>query len=141
VIVVRSHTADPSSPFVHPAADIGPLRFRGGCIRFEDQAQGPYILFNAAHHCVGIAEVRVYDTGRIEILAADANTGPIVAVHLTADESFSRDGFSVGASGGKGLTVVEFGHRSGGVFDGLTAGLYGPRRNIWCTWWSVAPVS
>lgn len=135
--IVRRHVPDPGSPFVHPARGVDGMQFRGCCVRFEDQAQGPYILYDSAHHCVGVGEVRVTDTGRIEIVAADGGGKPIVAMHVTVDDSFAKAGFFVGPSGGAAITVPVFGHRSGAAYTGLTAGLYGAGRNIWCTWWTL----
>lgn len=120
------------------AQPVGALLFRGCVIRFEDVGDGPYILADGSHRCVGVGEVRVDGNGKIEILAKDAATPSVVTMHVTTDETFAKAGFFVGPSGGAGTTVPMFGHRDGGTYHGLTPGLYGTGRNIWCSWWSLA---
>jgi hypothetical protein len=127
------------APFCYPPEASGRLQVRGCCIRFEDSAEGPYILADSSHRCVGVGEVRVLDgTGRIEIISSE-DVGAIISCHVTVDESFATAGFNVGPSGGAEATVVQFGHRSGTAYHGLSAGLYAVKRNIWCSWKGYLP--
>jgi hypothetical protein len=137
--VVRSDVPadDPArSPWCLPAKLVDGLLFRACVIRFEDHADGPYVHADSSHRNYGVGKVQVLDSGRIEIYAAGP-VGAIASVHLNVDESFARDGYSVGASGGAGLTVAVFGHRSGTSVTGMNTGLYAPGRNIWCSWWGL----
>jgi hypothetical protein len=136
VTVVRRHVPDPA--LCVPAQRVGNLLFRSCCLRFESLVDGPYIHVDATSHaCVGVAEVRVQDTGRVDVIAAPGDLGRIGAVHVTNDETFAVRGMFVGPSGGAALTVLKFATRSGVQLDGLDADLYGPGRNFWLSWWSV----